>query len=382
MKYISIIALFLVAAICTSTTHAQSTAEEFFKQSFERLKDRDVVGALDALDKSIKLKPDFARAYVQRAKLIMLKGNLDGALDDLNKALLIDPELSYVYAERGRVRMMKNDVKGALGDFDNAIGRGYRSDEIYSGRAHLKMMLQDFDGAIRDFDAAVSMNQERISHAVGRADARSMAGNDDGAMADYTSVIEKFEQDELDRIKAGKPSRVAPAMDLMSPIIKGTESASAKEKGQTTRMDAVVTMRSNPSRPMTPEQMEYLPNVSGAYMNRGLLYSKRGDAAAALADLNKAIEINPSDFAAYYSRGKERQKRGKLDEALNDFNKSIQLRPLASAHLERGVTLVLLGRDGEAEGDFDEALKMEPRMRAAVETRRAAAKKETNQKSP
>jgi Flp pilus assembly protein TadD len=85
----------------------------------------------------------------------------------------------------------------------------------------------------------------------------------------------------------------------------------------------------------------------------------------------------------YYTRGKELQKQGELAAALDDFNKTIGLGPpMPEAYLERGVTLVLLGKEAEAEKDFEQCVKIEPRMKAAVENRRAEAKKEAGKKSP
>jgi tetratricopeptide (TPR) repeat protein len=211
-----------------------------------------------------------------------------------------------------------------------------------------------------------------------------MAGDEAGALDDYTFVIQMFEQQESDRIKAGKPAREAAPFDLHSPMVNGPESVTTTEKGKTTRTQGVVVMmNTDSSRPMTAEQVEYLPNVAGAYMNRGLIYSRKGDAEAALVDLNKAIAVNPHEFMAYYSRGKELQKHGDLIGALSDFNKSIELGPqIPMAYLERGVTLVLLGRDAEAQKDFEQCVKIEPRMQTAVENRRAEAKKEADKKSP
>jgi tetratricopeptide (TPR) repeat protein len=386
-KIISMMAFCLVLSIFGPSAYAQRTAEDLYKASFTRLSNRDLEGAMAALDKAIALKPDFAKAYAQRSRLHMMKGELDTALGDLNKALELDSEMALEYQERGHLRMMKNDMSGALNDFNNAIARGYRSDEIFASRGQLKLMSQDFKGAIGDFDTAISMNQHRIGYYVSRSAARSLSGDEAGALADNNYVIEKFEQQERERKAAGKTTRQAPGFDLTSPVIKGPESAAlpapGKSEGVTMKTESVVVMKmdTNMDNAMTPEQMEYLPNVAGAYLNRGLSYSKKGDSDAALADFNKAVEVNPHDFAVYLTRGRELQKRGDLNAALDDFNKAIQVGPqMSEIYLERGVTLFLLGKDAEAQKDFDQCLKLDPRMDVYLERRRAEAKKQKEAK--
>src|SRR6267378_2451988 len=103
MKRISIITLCLLTLICASSAHAQRTAEDFYKSSQDLLRNRDLDGALAALDKAIELRPDFAQAYARRSRLDMMKGNIDRALDDVTKALLIDPEMTQAYVERSRI---------------------------------------------------------------------------------------------------------------------------------------------------------------------------------------------------------------------------------------------------------------------------------------
>ncbi len=324
----------------TQLAFAQSV-NDYLRLSQERLEQRDLKGAIEALNKAIELKPDNAKAYAQRSRLQIMTGQPDLALADLDKALLIDPELAQAYADRSRIRMLKNDMTGALSDLDNAIGRGQKSDEIYSSRAHLRMMTRDFAGAIDDFTIAMTMNPKRTGNYLGRASARRLSGDEPGALADYNAVLEQFEQDEAERLKAGKQPRRATPFDLQSPMIKGPERT---QQNVTSMSGAVVSMRTGVPG-MTPEQMEYLPNIAGAYTNRGLIYQKRGDAAAALADFNKSIEVDPSNSWAHYTRGKALLDSGDATAALADFNEAVKLgAPLAIIYLERGATLTLLGR--------------------------------------
>lgn len=382
---ISITVCCLVVLTICQTAIAQRSAEGYVKKSQERLKDRDLDGAISELDKAISLKPDFAEAYVQRSRLYMMRGELLPALADLDKALLINPEMTQAYADRGRVRLFTNNSNGALSDFDNAIARGHRSDEVYGFRAQLKLMSDDAAGALSDYNVAISMNPRRINYYLGRAAARSRAGDEAGALADYTSVIDAFEEREGRRSQKGKPASKAAAPDIVSPIIKGEERTSTKASPApdradktvtvTTRIEAVASINVEEESTMTAEQMEYLPNVAGAYLNRGQYYGNKGDTDAALADLNKSIEIDPHEFLAYSVRGEVRRKRGELEASLTDLNKSIDLQPgNLLTYIERGATLLLMDRDAEAEKDFSKVLTESPAYKTMVEERRAEMK--------
>jgi tetratricopeptide (TPR) repeat protein len=133
---------------------------------------------------------------------------------------------------------------------------------------------------------------------------------------------------------------------------------------------------------MTAEEMEFLPNVAGAYMNRAQILIKKGDSEAAIADLSKSIELYPL-HPTYQLRATELQKRGNLSGALADLSTSIELQPgNAFAYLDRGALLILMGRDEEAEKDFKRCLELSPDLSSTVDYRRAEAKKQREKSSP
>jgi tetratricopeptide (TPR) repeat protein len=163
---------------------------------------------------------------------------------------------------------------------------------------------------------------------------------------------------------------------MSSPVIAGPTNAKPGDSKVTTKTELLVTMNPEAEASMTAEEMEYLPNVAGAYMNRSQIYSKKGDLDAALADLNKSLAIYPN-FSAYGVRGRLWQQRGDLSAALADFSKSIELQPGdAYRYLERAEVLMLMGKDGEAEKDFKRSLEIDPGMATMVANRRAAVKKQ------
>ena len=71
--------------------------------------------------------------------------------------------------------------------------------------------------------------------------------------------------------------------------------------------------------------IELDPNFGRAYANRALVHRRNGDTEQAFADYNRAIQADPSYAAAYVGRGNIYRQQGQLDLALADYNAAIQL---------------------------------------------------------
>ena len=57
----------------------------------------------------------------------------------------------------------------------------------------------------------------------------------------------------------------------------------------------------------------------------------------AIADYDKAIELNPKDAKAYYNRGNAKHQLKQYKEAIADYDKAIELNPKdANAYNNRG----------------------------------------------
>ncbi len=71
--------------------------------------------AVADLNKAIKLYPDFAYAYYNRANLKALSGNLPEAFEDYTKAIELNPLFAEAYYNRGIIQIfMKDTRKGCL----------------------------------------------------------------------------------------------------------------------------------------------------------------------------------------------------------------------------------------------------------------------------
>jgi tetratricopeptide (TPR) repeat protein len=83
--------------------------------------------------------------------------------------------------------------------------------------------------------------------------------------------------------------------------------------------------------------IEIDPDFADAYYNRGIANSKKGNLNQAISDYTKAIQINPNDSDSYYNRGLVYHKKNDFNQAISDYTKAIQISPDATAYYNRAL---------------------------------------------
>ena len=69
------------------------------------------------------------------------------------------------------------------------------------------------------------------------------------------------------------------------------------------------------------------PDLSVAYLNRGIAYERQGDRVRAIADLDRAVKHAPKSARAYYNRSLILRENGDLRRANADASRAIDLDP-------------------------------------------------------
>ncbi len=117
-----------------------------------------------------------------------------------------------------------------------------------------------------------------------------------------------------------------------------------------------------------PDVPEYHVTLVQAHFQRGCTYLWRSQYDKAIADLSKAIRLDPKFVWPYAARGVAFRAMGDFDKAMADFCESIRVDPkYAPAYRERGIEF----RDREprdyekAIADFTEAIRLDPKYTAA-----------------
>jgi len=96
-------------------------------------------------------------------------------------------------------------------------------------------------------------------------------------------------------------------------------------------------------------------------VDEGNAKAAKGDFDGAIADYNKAIDLNGNDAVVYTFRGNAKRNKGDLDGAMADMDKAIALNTnYVDAYISRGVTRqTKLDFDG-AIADFKKAIELKP----------------------
>src|ERR1019366_198984 len=103
-------------------------------------------------------------------------------------------------------------------------------------------------------------------------------------------------------------------------------------------------------------------NLSWAYLNRGIAKKQKGELDGAIADYNRAIELDPRVVIGYNNRGTAKSAKGDLDGAIADYNRAIELDPrFVIGYLNRGNAKTQKGDLDWASADYSSALELDPR---------------------
>ncbi|MBW1769819.1 MAG: tetratricopeptide repeat protein [Deltaproteobacteria bacterium] len=110
-----------------------------------------------------------------------------------------------------------------------------------------------------------------------------------------------------------------------------------------------------------------------AYIDRGIASVGKREYGRAISDFNKAIEINPTLPGFYLSRGIVYSYKGEYDKAISDFDKTIDLNPKAAmGYYSRGLACQGKGEYDKAISDFDKAIGLNPKEAMFYRSRGAA----------
>jgi lipoprotein NlpI len=96
--------------------------------------------------------------YIKSSERKFIARDLDGAMEDINKAVRMDPNDAKIYYIRGLIKSDKGDFAGGMEDFSRAIELNPKDAKMYNYRAAFKRDMGDLGGAIEDCNKAIELS--------------------------------------------------------------------------------------------------------------------------------------------------------------------------------------------------------------------------------
>ena len=258
---------FLIAQIPRLTNYlpvisfpfTSKTATDFFNDGLIKAKSKDYKGAISDLNEAIRLKPDFALAYVGRGAVKYGLGDKQGAIADYNETIRLKSDYADAYAGRGLAKYDLGDKQGAITDYNEAIRLNPNDVDAYYNRGNAKSALGDKQGAIPDYNEAIRLKPDYADVYNNRGYAKYGSGDKETAYADYNEAIRLKPDLALAYINRGVAQ-----YDL------------GDKKGAISEFNEAIRLK---------------PDYAAGYYIRGAVKKERGEKQEALIDFRKAAEL-------------------------------------------------------------------------------------------
>lgn len=251
-----------------------------------------------------------------RAQVLAAMGEHEGSLRDYDLVITRDPDYGDYYFERAGERRAAGRPDDALADYAKSIELSPPFHEAHFNRADLLRELGRDEEALRDLDYAVILDPEHVDTRVNRADLLMLLGDPRAAHADIEYGL------RLDPHSAN-------LLTARGALLEAEDDAEGARAAYDTALSAN-------------------PEFAAAWVNRAVLSYSSGRPADAVADLDRAIELNDSPLLRA-NRAVALQDLGEHERVLADLEAAVAA--LADddpdLYYRRGLSRWMLGdRDG------------------------------------
>lgn len=289
--------------------------------------------AIATISKLIKEQPQHSVAIFERAKMYLISGQDDKAKADFDKVLDLEKDKALANYLVGDFYAQAGKLDQGLAYINTAINIDPKIAQAYFTRALIKQAKKEA-GAIVDLNKAIEIEPRYAEAYLTRATLYFGENNAAAAEQDLNQAVNIVEN------KAQINYLVAQVY------------------ARSTNVDKVIAHATT--------SINTTPSVA-AYVLRANAYASQKQFPQAIADFDKAIEMNPKAPAIYMERGVAYANSGDFNKAIMDMDQAIKLAPnLGMAYVNRGMIQLALNKQTEAKADFKKAIAINAELAQLV----------------
>ncbi len=231
------------------------------------------------------------------------------------------------YLKRGNSRLERADYEGAVADFDKVIEENPTSAEAYRLRGFVHQQLKKNELAIADYNKAIELDPQSTSSLLSRA------------RFYYDLSMFKVAIDDFNRVTKLDPESLA-----------GWNWLGAAYDADCDLINALKCYLKATS---------LSPQFANAWENTGHIYRKLGMTKEAIEAYGKSIEFEPNQSRLFNIRALTMVFEGNFEGAIADLNEAVRLEPTnISSLMNRFLAFVAMERNEDARQDAEAYLKL------------------------
>jgi tetratricopeptide (TPR) repeat protein len=306
--------------------------------------------------------PADADEFLRKGIAAQQRGDFNSAIEDYRKALAIRPELAEARANLGA-------ALASAGQFDAAIEEDKSALAVAPDKTAVRMNLAlayykkgDFKNARPEFAAVHAARPLDLSAAMLLGYTDMKLGNGREAV-ELLTPLERGHETNMDfefvlasaLIQSGKEVEGIPRMEK---VAKATRSAEAYVVAGSSRLQG---REFHEARADLDAALELDPSIPGLYTLAGQARDALGDVEAALPAFQAALKADPRDFTANLYLGTMRLKDRDLESARPLLELALQLQPqMPQARLQMAKLNAMTGKNAAAAAALEELEKADP----------------------
>lgn len=293
----------------------------------------------DACRKAVALAPDDWVLQKNLGEVLAATGDLKGAEVCYEEVVRLLPWDARQYLQLGLLLVQSGRPQEAIGQLDQGLVLEPRSVALLNGRALALMRMGRSDEAVATFQRALAIAPANLETHLNLVTTWELLGDKEGANREFRSA--------LAGMPAGGKSENPDLLLRLGRVAlsRGWTQAALTNLVRATQLD---------------------PTEAASHFYLAGAWAAEGSISNATVELAETVRLAPEHVQARVALGLELRKLGREAEAGEQFAVAARLRPdFLEARLNYGLTLARQGKPVEARREFEAVLQMEPNNQTA-----------------